>query len=55
MPRAKTKKPRPHTATTLVRVSQETLTALRREAQRRDMTLRALADAALRAYVGSGA
>ena len=52
MPRAKTKKTTP--PTTLVRVSRETLTALRREAKRRDMTLRALADAALRQYVRLG-
>jgi len=49
--RKTTKAPQP---TTLVRVSTATLTALRREAKKRDMTLRALADAALRQYVGLG-
>ena len=51
---AKRKTPRKHTATTLVRVSATTLALLRREAKARDMSLRALGDAAVLAYLRSG-
>ncbi len=44
-------KPKKHTATTLVRISAGHLRRLRDEAKRRGMTLRALGDRAVEAYL----
>jgi hypothetical protein len=50
----KAKKPKKPTATTQVRVSWALWELVRREAKARDMSMRALGDAALRAYLRSG-